>query len=157
MTASALIIGTLLCAQLDADLACNRFAIEFLAGQPPGLRNGLAACALHGPEASSELAMLAVLHSPALRSLPLLPALLRPPPAVAAGDGKHAIRCNLMLCTKCGARRIRMKTQVHAGSNLRSDLYLRALVHAALHAHLPVYHLLDVKGMLQVCSDVNIS
>ena len=94
-------VGDLLCAQLHDNLAGNRFEIEFLAGRPPGLRNGLAACALHGPEACSELAMLAVLRSPALRSLPLLPALLRPPPAVAAGSGKHASHCVPCLCIIC--------------------------------------------------------
>ncbi|KAK9844143.1 hypothetical protein WJX81_005799 [Elliptochloris bilobata] len=65
----------------------GRFEIEFLAGRPAGLRSGQAVCALHGPEAASELAMLAVLRSAALRRLPLLPALLRPLPARSLEGG----------------------------------------------------------------------
>jgi hypothetical protein len=58
--------------------AC-RFQVEFLAGAPPNMRGEQPVCALHGPEASTEVAMLAMLRSPSLRALPLLPALLQPP------------------------------------------------------------------------------
>ena len=123
--------------------------MEFLSGRPPGLRHGQAACALHGPEASSELAMLAVLRSPALRSLPLLPALLRPPSAAAAGDGEHACQppphsLHIVQGVKHnhagpGACRLRLPN-------------LPALVRAALHAYLPVLHELHVKRLLVIYS-----
>jgi len=51
-------------------------------------------CALHGPEASTELAMLAMLHSPGLRALPLLPALLQPPLTTARDCAVQGTRRN---------------------------------------------------------------
>lgn len=98
--------------------------------------------------------MLAVLRSPALRSLPILPALLQPPSAVAAGDGKHALHCVQFLCNVCEAQHIPMEAQAHAGACVHVISFLHALVHAALHAYLPNYHALAVKKLLKVCSHV---
>lgn len=75
--------------------------IEFLAGRPAGLRIGQAVCALHGPEAATELAMLALLRSPELRRLPLLPALLQPG---GTAEGRLLLSCHwhMAFCQRAG-------------------------------------------------------
>lgn len=54
-----------------------RFEVELLCSEPPNLKRKQQVYALQGPDAATELAMLATLQHVTVQSLPILPALMR--------------------------------------------------------------------------------